>query len=607
MLKALKISEGDLSVSAGNGPVEIGGIVSHAGLFSNHKTILSEEVPGGFIVAAISRIHEKEELLNKLGIPFHMRSGLSDGDIFLRCFEKWRYDCPKNILGEWVLALWNSEEQELFLATSHFYGPNLYYCNTGHAFYFSNSLKALLVLDDIPKEINEFRLVRLMLKGSRYENGETIYKNIHRLGPAHSIRISANRFDIKRYWILEETSPIRYKTDNEYVEAFREIYKEAVKCRIATGNHIGSMLSGGLDSGSVTALAARELKKQNKILPAFSSVPLFDVSDFENLCADETRFINATANYAGNVEVNFIKSEGLSPVRALHKFMNMFDEPVGITPNIYWILSLIENANAKGIDTLLRGKHGNMTISWKGLFTGAIDWQSFLKQIRKGSIVDVRTIAGAVKNHLITPAVPETLYNYLQKRKNLNFDWYKDSPINKSFAEEHKFIEWISDFFISSRDPRNFQIEALNPCYGAPPFWGELGRQYNIWSTDPTADKRILEFCTSIPNEQFYRKGTKRYLFKRAMKGIMPDEVIFNTMKGKQAADFRQRFLQDMPEIKSIVESIKASEICNYYLDVKKIESALPLIEQDNFDSTRMMSRILFRGIAFGLFLQRFE
>lgn len=607
MLYALKVSESDYSIFTNKGYAGLGGIELQTELSLNHEEAFSLEDGKGRLIVAVSRIHNKEELFNKLNIPQNQGLLLSDYRIFLECFEKWKYDCPKYILGEWLFAIWDSAEQELFIASSHYIVPNFYYCNIGKTFYFSSSLKALLALDSIPKKINEDRLGRLMLKGSRFEFGETVYKGIHRLGPAHSIQISSNRFDMNRYWALEDTMSIQFKTDEEYVEAFGEIYTEAVKCRINTGVNIGSMLSGGLDSGSVTALAARELKKQGKTLQAFSSVPLFNIANCENLCVDETEFINATANYAGNIEVNFIKSENLSPLQALNKFMHMFDEPVGITPNIYWILSLVECAKAKGIDTLLCGKHGNMTVSWKGLFTGFMDWKTFLRCINKGNLTDLRNIAGAFNNHLVKPALPEELYKQLQKWQFKKTDWYEDSPINQVFAEKQNYAEYINELMVMPRNPRDLQLKVLNPHYGVLPFWSELGRHYNLRATDPTADKRVLEFCTSIPNNQFYRKGTKKYLFKRSMKGILPDKVIFNPRKGVQAADFQNRLMPDLPEIISILESFQKSDICNYYLDVKKIKSALPLIEQDKFDSTQHLWHVLFKGIAFGLFLQRFE
>ena len=148
----------------------------------------------------------------------------------------------------------------------------------------------------------------------------------------------------------------------------------------------------------------------------------------------------------------------------------------------------------------------------------------------------------------------------------------------------------------------------IKPLYGTTaPIWSEMGRLYNLWITDPTADKRILEFCTSIPNDQFYRKGIEKYLYKRAMKGILPEKVIGNNKRGQQAADLQQRLIPDLPEIKGIIETFKKSEICNYYLDIKKIESAIPFVEQNSMSAFQIIASVLLRGIVSGLFLQRFE
>ncbi|MGD8781909.1 MAG: asparagine synthase-related protein [Ignavibacteria bacterium] len=576
-------------------------------------TRLSREGYNGDAITSISRIYNKEELFHKLSVPHHQRQSLSDNQIFMKCFKKWKYECPKYIIGEWVFAIWNNVEKELFITTSHYDGPNLYYCNIGETFYFSNSLKALLALDNIPKEINDLRVAQFL---TGWQNSdENFYKSINRLGAAHSIRISANKFEIKRYWALEEAPPIRFKTDSEYVEAFKELYTEAVKCRVAVGKNVGSMLSGGLDSGSVSALAAMELKKQGKILQAFSSVPAFDVSasnintaGLKNYFLDETDCINATAGYNGNIDVNFIKSKNLSPLKALKKYLQMFEEPVGITKNLYWQISMNECAKTKEIDILLNGRRGNITVSWKGFFTGIMDWYAFLERVKNGHVTDYRNILGAAKTHLIVPAIPNVIYKQIKERQNLQLRLNDFSIINNAFAKTQNLTGHLKEnIYVEQGNPRDFQISFLNPLYGVLPFSAELDRFYSLWSTDPTADKRILEFCTSIPNNQFYRKGTKKYLFKRAMKGILPDKVLYNSRKGLQAADFQQRLIQDLPEIKSILESLKKSEICNHYLDVKKIESALPLIRQNNYMGFKYSINILFKGIAFGLFLKKFE
>ncbi len=466
-----------------------------------------------------------------------------------------------------------------------------------------------LALDQIPKEINEFRLGQILI-GWNNNLGKTIYKNIFPLKPAHTLKITANSFEENRYWTLEATPPVRFKTDNEYVATFKELYTQAVKCRLTESEEIGSTLSGGLDSGSITALATMELKRQGKRLQTFSSVPFFDVSNFpnKNKIGDETELINATANHIGNIELNFIRSENLSPVQSLIKFTTLFDEPNTNVMNLYWILSLIRSVQNKKIDTLLIGQSGNSTVSWNGKFQGFIDWETFIKSIDENGITN---LLSTVKTHLVKPFIPSTIIKKRRRKGRPQLNWNKCSPINSSFAEKQDFIERLQEAgqYDHSSNPRINQLRLIKPKYGpSSPLWAEMGRLHNVWITDPTADKRILEFCASIPNDQFYRKGVDKYLYKRAMKGIVPDKVLYNERRGKQAADLQQRIMQkDLPEIRNLLETFKKSDICNYYLDLKRIESSISLVKKNDYFAWQQTSRVLLRGIALGLFLQRFE
>ena len=611
MLGVLAVSRNDVACRWQSDFIALGSVEHHPLLQTGLKINSGIETQNGSCVTGISRIYNKEELFDKLSIPGKRRATISDNLLFLKCFEKWKYDCPNQILGEWVFVLWNNEKKELFIASSHFWKPNLYYYRSSKAFYFSSSLKALLALDQIPKEINEFRFGQLLI-GWNNNLGNTLYKNIYPLKPAHTLKITADSFEENRYWALEDTPPIRFKTDNEYVENFKELYTEAVRCRLVESEVIGSTLSGGLDSGSVTALAAMELKKQGKTLQTFSSIPVFDVTNFpnQNRFGNETEFINATANYAGNVKLNFIKSESLSPLQGIKKSISLLEEPPGNAINLYWLFSTLQNVQNNDIDTLLIGQTGNLTVSWKGMFSGFIDWTTFIKNINENGITNFSNVLRSVKTYLVEPFIPSGITNKRKRKNNIQINWGKYSPINNYFAEKQNFSERMqeSGHYDYSKNPRINQLRMIKPFYGTTaPFWSEIGRQYNVWITDPTADKRILEFCTSIPNDQFYRKGIEKYLYKRAMKGILPEKVIWNTQRGQQAADLQQRLISDLPEIKSIIETIRKSEICNYYLDGKKIESAIPFLEQNSMLAFQMTGSVLLRGIAFGLFLQKFD
>jgi asparagine synthase (glutamine-hydrolysing) len=569
---------------------------------------------GRYVVVSSSRIANREELCVKLDLSKEVLPNVTDEYLFSECYDKWHHDCPKHIIGEWVFALWDHQEKELFIATSHYWHTNLYFYKSTSAFFFASSLKGLLVLEEIPKDLNEFRLAQIII-GWNNNYGETLYKHLHCLGPAHSLRISPGKFVIHRYWALEDTLPIRYNTDHEYIEAFREIYSESIRCRIRSSRLVGSSLSGGLDSGAVTALTAKELAVSNETLQAFSSVPLFNTKDLSlgGRFGDESEFILATAQLIDNVEVNWIRSEKRSPIQAIKEISQLLDEPPVAAANLYWIVSMLEAARNKNIDTFLVGQLGNATISWKGKFDGLVNWSAFYKDTQFYDRKIFRSVLGSVKQHLIMPWIPFTLLRYWEQRKDPENNWLQYPIINKDFALQQKLTEKIQEksmfaSFDTRKDFRASQLQMIKPMYASPSiFWTEIGRLHNLWISDPLADKRVLEFCTSIPNSQFYRNGVDKYLIKRALKGVLPDRVLWNKKRGQQAADLQQRLLEDLPELNSIISSFKQSDVCNHYMDVAKIESALSSLHINNLTAFLGAAKILISGTMIGLFLKRFS
>ena len=154
----------------------------------------------------------------------------------------------------------------------------------------------------------------------------------------------------------------------EYIEAFMDLYTNAIKTRMRSLHPICTTLSGGLDSGSVTTIAAKLQKEKGKQLTAFTSVPICDVDNFvsKQLFGDEMPFAKATADYAGNVDIHPISAENTSPLAGIKRSLDIHEEPGHAAGNAFWIVSLLDTAKSMGFGTLLTGQSGNAVVSWHG-------------------------------------------------------------------------------------------------------------------------------------------------------------------------------------------------------------------------------------------------
>ncbi|MES7047958.1 asparagine synthase-related protein, partial [Cutibacterium acnes] len=130
--------------------------------------------------------------------------------------------------------------------------------------------------------------------------------------------------------------------------------------------NVGSHLSGGLDSGAVVGFAAKELKKENKILHTYSYIPPSDFIDFTSrqYLADERPLIRKTVEYVGGIKDHYCDFDGISSFTEIDEMLKVNEMPYKFIENSFWLKGTFEKAYSENIGVLLNGDVGNSTISW---------------------------------------------------------------------------------------------------------------------------------------------------------------------------------------------------------------------------------------------------
>ncbi len=203
---------------------------------------------------AIYNYLELKDELKKDGVQFR---GTSDTEVLLESLERYGTDCLENLRGMFAFAFWDEKKEALILARDRVGKKPLYYSHTDKGFFFASEINALASY--VPPEllgINHSALNDYLSWG--YIGGEnTIYKGIHCLPPGCFLILdSRNKIQIKPYWkpqweITTQTEPI------DLLQKTEDIIQEAVQIRLRADVPVGVLLSGGIDSGLVTALAAK--------------------------------------------------------------------------------------------------------------------------------------------------------------------------------------------------------------------------------------------------------------------------------------------------------------------------------------------------------------
>lgn len=544
-----------------------------------------------YVMVGKARFDNRNELCKVFNIALIEQEKFPDTMIIPLAFEKWGIECTKKLFGDWSFAIWDKYEKQLFLARDHQGVTALYYTITKEFIAFASNKTVLLSISSVSKEINKLQIAQLLIGWHGFAE-ETAYKNIFRLPPARFAIYKNDEISISKYWNLEDVPVIRLKNDDDYLDAFNELFLKAVKSRIRSRLPIGSMLSSGLDSTSVTALAATELAKEGKTISAFTSVPIFDTSSIlkADRYGDETELASLFISMYPNINHFLVKSENKNPLQGVIESLNIFNTPLRNSSNFFWILSIYELAKQKEIRTILNGQGGNFTISWP--FNGY--YKSFMKPGVK-SILRKKTPDSVLK-----------LIYFLKKGKK---PYYNNSLINHKYDLEINMFEKMKKggfdpYFIANSSLQKTRLNVINSnmSQGAG-IIQEGGDYFGLNVYDPTLDIKLLEFCYAIPDNQFVRPGFDRYMICRAMKNKLPDKLLFNNRKGLQSADLLYRIKENIDSYIEVVNLISETELCKQIIDVEKLKNIILKIKSipdlRNFKSNPGF----LRAVNVGLFL----
>lgn len=598
------------------GPVGLGNLRRN-----NTPESLQDTLPwvcpeSGDVITASARLDNRDQLLQELSMPRSDPADTPDSHIILSAYQQWGEACADRLIGDWLCAIWNARERRLFIARDHHGITGLYYYQDSRSFIFASSLKGLLALPEVPQRPDPLTIARVLVVWP-VQGEPTCYEGILRLPPAHTMTVTPRRITVQRYWYLEETPELNLKSDEEYLEAFLEVYTEAVRCRLRCSAPVGITLSGGLDSGSVAALAARELGNQGQRLAALSSVPIADSAELDGELnfGDETPFIEATAKFIGNIDVTKVDAREVSPVEGIERSLDIHDQPVHATANLYWLTALMARAQEQGLGAILTGQGGNTTVSWSGgpeppLVEDLVRWRwrALGKKLRTPRKITGRWLWGAVERQIIRPLLAPVRHSIAPPEA-----WREYSAIDVAFARELDITRKMARSGhdptfkrMSAREGRLLLLQPGGSILGQ--FWYEMGGAYGLEVRDPTLDSRLMSFCWSIPRSQYVREGQDRLLIRRAMADDLPDRVLWNPRRGRQAADLRQRLLEHRGQVDDVLTRLEQSTLARHYLDLPRMRGVFRSVQQRSDRGTyRLCGSILSRGLMVGLFLLRFD
>jgi asparagine synthase (glutamine-hydrolysing) len=560
---------------------------------------LLEELPltnesGEFVITIDARIDNRQELISTLQFHKSPPDVITDSDLVLAAYEKWGENCPQYLLGDFAFVIWDKREQKLFCARDHFGIKPFYYYSSSKTFTFASEIKAIFSLSEIPRELNESRIADYLIANFD-DKTITSYQDIFRLPPAHQMTVNCKRIEIKPYWSLNPSYELRLGSDEEYAAKFREIFTEAVRCRLRSAYPIGSRLSGGLDSSSITCVARQILKQNNKQpLHTFSLI-------YDKVTETDERFFINTVVAQGDLVTHYFHGDDFSPLVDIERIMWHEDEAF-YAPGLATTWKHYMSVKEEGFRVLLDGHDGDGVVSYgmgylqELAYTGhwlklAIEmkaatknhdepfWSNYCNYI---NLYGIKPLTSKFPILKLVQKIRRELQQHFQVMKNSSNNntstklpkW--SAIVNPNFLQRMELIRRYkalqkADTELKSEREEHYQtindgrqvfaLEIADKIAAA----SSLDLRYPFW------DKRLVEFCLSLPPEQKLRQGWTRRILRHAMTDILPQEVQWRKNKSNFLPSFSYGLLTfECQRIEELI--LNDSEIFQKYLNIPSLQ-----------------------------------
>ncbi|MCK6577752.1 MAG: asparagine synthase-related protein [Anaerolineae bacterium] len=532
------------------------------------KTLQSDVQPltwGDLTLVSDARIDGRRALIDRLrSMQEDAADDASDAALILHAFRAFGERCVEYLIGDYTFALWNSEERSLFTARDPLGKRSLYYALTRDAFIFSNELRPIRLFPGLSQDLDPVYIADFLALGDGFWIDRTItpFTAIHRLDRGHSLTLRGGTMSVRQFWSLPEgLPPLRVRREADVIEQFNAVFREAVRDRL-NADRVVLTLSGGMDSSTVTAVAVDILRKGENsaeftaITSVYTAIDdpelLYGVQNAQALGIQAHHVLHRTDHYALLRPYYHIANairQHLIPGEALR-----FKEALASLGNTAFIAHLGDELGGGGS---LASYLPQMRLP-QLLSSGVELWRYFGKRPALGlwsymvGLLKHEPPARGSEGREFPPWIAPDFERHYGIRDRWAFYWDRLAELGKGARSPH--------LVRSILDPDHYVDDEFVAADFVPAD-----------SVDPFADVRLIAFLLRLdPLPWLYKK----YLLRRAMQGILPDEVL---RRPKQILGDLAGYHLAQPQSAWIDQWTPTDEISSYI-----VRSAVPKITGAN-------------------------
>lgn len=484
---------------------------------------------GKYVILFNGEIYNHKKIYYQIKSKFSW-NGTSDTEVLLNAWTLWKEKVFEKIDGMFAVAIWDSENKKLILARDRIGEKPLYYSKNDDSIIFASRPKSILSMKPELKYNYDLENLNFYLSSGFLMREKSFFSEIRKLEPGTFVSMDHNEFKIKKYWDLNNFYPSKLNKNSIIYNADKceELLKESIEERLTSDKPLGFLLSGGIDSSLITAIASKIIDKKN--------IFAFNLGFYEKEY-DESGDAEDVSNYLG-INLNKIKLSANELLDFFDTFKNNFDEPFSDS-SCFPLLAISKFAKKK-VDVVLTGDGGDE------LF-GGYKYYSIVNLIDKFSysLNPLKFIFSSIyffkniKNHRLN-----LIYNLLKKRGTISKFSFSRS-VKKDFQsiltkENENFnIENVFNNFAYNMNDNNSWVDksmkldiltTLNDNFLQKSDLSTMA--YSLECRSPFLSKKIIEWSQSLPSNQKVRIYKKKIILKEISKKYLPEKIIRKNKRG---------------------------------------------------------------------------
>jgi len=478
----------------------------------------------GFVLTWDGRLDNRSELIADLRSDLEAEP--TDVAIVGAAFDRWEKNCFRRMIGDWAVTVWRPEQHELIFGIDYMAIRHIFYYPKRDRILWSTDLAPLVLLSGDKFHIDDNYIAGYFAHDP--DSHVTPYREIRQVPAGQFVSVRDGNVSLQRYWQFSARSRIRYRTDAEYEEHFRHVFRQSVRRRLRSDSPILAELSGGLDSSSIVCMADDILAKEGAQTPRIDTLSYYDKTEPHG---DDWIYFQKVEDGRGRVGAHIDASKYGRPVSLQHPEFCALPGLLGAG----------RETEAERATVVGRG-------GYRAILSG-IGGDEFL-----GGIPDPR----AQLADLIVQFRPVRLarqimaWSLAKRRPGIQLLWQAcvellPPSLGRYFVEQAKVEPWIERDF-AKRTKLSLRTLAIDEHFG---LWLPTRRscvggvllmanKLAKWSSPtltieearyPYLDQALIEFILSIPATQLLRPGERRSLMRRSLVGIVPREILSRRTK----------------------------------------------------------------------------